>query len=110
MTAAVAGFSSAAWPEFGPPYTRPPEDVGGVHGYANFLDIIADPDNPEYRDTKRWVGGHFDPEWFDREMTEGRPQCPQGQPPHPPPPAPSFLIGADPLPKLSLHRSTAPLP
>jgi hypothetical protein len=49
---------------------RPPEDVGGVHGYANFLDIIADPDNPEYRDTKRWVGGHFDPEWFDREMTD----------------------------------------
>ena len=47
-----------------------PEDVGGVHGYANFLDIIANPDNPEYRDTKRWVGGHFDPEWFDREMTD----------------------------------------
>jgi Plasmid pRiA4b ORF-3-like protein len=49
---------------------RPPEDVGGVHGYANFLDIIADPDNPEHRDIKRWAGGHFDPEWFDREMTD----------------------------------------
>jgi hypothetical protein len=35
---------------------RPPEDVGGVHGYAGFLDIIADPDNPERRDTKRWAG------------------------------------------------------
>jgi Plasmid pRiA4b ORF-3-like protein len=49
---------------------RPPEDVGGVHGYAGFLDIIADPNNPEHRDTKRWAGGHFDPEWFDREMTD----------------------------------------
>ena len=25
---------------------------------------------PEHRDTKRWAGGHFDPEWFDREMTD----------------------------------------
>jgi hypothetical protein len=49
---------------------RPPEDVGGVHGYADFLGIIADPENPEHRDTKRWAGGHFDPEWFDREMTD----------------------------------------
>jgi hypothetical protein len=49
---------------------RPPEDVGGVPGYAEFLAIIADPDNPEHRDTKRWAGGHFDPEWFDREMTD----------------------------------------
>ena len=49
---------------------RPPEDVGGVNGYAAFLDIIADPENPEHRETKRWAGGQFDPEWFDREMTD----------------------------------------
>jgi hypothetical protein len=49
---------------------RPPEDVGGIPGYAEFLDIIADPEHPEHRDTKRWPGGHFDPEWFDREMTD----------------------------------------
>jgi hypothetical protein len=49
---------------------RPPEDVGGVGGYANFLEIIADPENPEHRHTRRWAGGHFDPEWFDREMTD----------------------------------------
>jgi len=49
---------------------RPPEDVGGVNGYADFLDIIADPENPEHRETKRWAGGHFDPEWFDSEMTD----------------------------------------
>ena len=44
---------------------RPPEDVGGVPGYERFLAIIADPDDPEHADTKRWCGGHFDPEWFD---------------------------------------------
>jgi Plasmid pRiA4b ORF-3-like protein len=49
---------------------RPPEDVGSVHGYADFLEIIADPDHPEHRDTKRWAGGHFDPEWFDLELTD----------------------------------------
>jgi hypothetical protein len=49
---------------------RPPEDVGGVPGYHAFLDILADPQHPEHRDTKRWAGGHFDPEWFDRETTD----------------------------------------
>jgi hypothetical protein len=49
---------------------RPPEDIGGVRGYAEFLDVIADPDNPEHRDTKRWAGGHFDPDWFNRELTD----------------------------------------
>jgi len=49
---------------------RPPEDVGGVDGYAGFLAILADPQHPEYRDTKRWVGGHFDPEWFDLALTD----------------------------------------
>jgi hypothetical protein len=85
---------------------RPPEDVGGVHGYAGFLEI----DNPEHRDAKRWVGGHFDPEWFDREMADKDARnAPQSQPPHPPLPAPTqrpnpfFLNVANSLPKSSLH-------
>jgi Plasmid pRiA4b ORF-3-like protein len=49
---------------------RPPEDVGSVSGYEAFLEIMADPQHPEHRDTKRWAGGHFDPEWFDRETTD----------------------------------------
>ena len=44
---------------------RPPEDVGGVPGYERFLEIMSDKTDPEYADTKRWCGGHFDPEWFD---------------------------------------------
>jgi hypothetical protein len=49
---------------------RPPEDVGGVHGYAGFLEIMADRRHPEHRDTRRWAGGHFDPAWFDLAMTD----------------------------------------
>jgi len=49
---------------------RPPEDVGGVSGYERFLEIIAYPDDPEFEETVRWCGGHFDPEWFDLAMTD----------------------------------------
>ena len=49
---------------------RPPEDVGGPDGYRRFLEIMADRRHPEHRDTRRWVGGHFDPEWFDLKATD----------------------------------------
>jgi hypothetical protein len=49
---------------------RPPEDVGGVSGYENFLAIMADPTDAGYSDTKRWCGGHFDPDWFDLGVTD----------------------------------------
>ena len=47
----------------------PPEDVGGVWGYGNFLEAIGDPDHPEHEDYVRWIGGAFDPEAFDLEET-----------------------------------------
>jgi hypothetical protein len=43
----------------------PPEDVGGVWGYAEFLEIMADPAHPEYEERLEWAGGEFDPEEFD---------------------------------------------
>jgi hypothetical protein len=43
----------------------PPEDCGGVWGYAGFLEAIQDPDHPEHEDMLEWVGGSFDPEAFD---------------------------------------------
>ncbi len=49
---------------------RPPEDVGGVSGYERFLEIMADPLDPEHADTRRWCGGHFDPEWFDLALVD----------------------------------------
>jgi hypothetical protein len=33
----------------------PPEDVGGEPGYAEFLGVMANPDDPEYEDMKQWV-------------------------------------------------------
>ena len=35
----------------------PPEDVGGIHGYAEFLRILNDLTDPEYEDTKMWAKG-----------------------------------------------------
>ncbi|WP_412065911.1 plasmid pRiA4b ORF-3 family protein [Rhizobium sp. SYY.PMSO] len=49
---------------------RPPEDVGGVPGYERFLEIMSDKADPEHAETKRWCGGHFDPEWFDLAVTD----------------------------------------
>src|SRR5271157_3708101 len=45
----------------------PPEDCGGVWGYADFLKAIADPKHPDHRDMKEWIGGKFDPEKFSVE-------------------------------------------
>ena len=44
---------------------RPPEDVGGVWGYSDFLEAIQNPDHPEHDEYLEWVGGEFDPEAFD---------------------------------------------
>ena len=43
----------------------PPDDVGGPHGYALFLEIIADRDHEQHEDMIRWIGGVFDPKGFD---------------------------------------------
>ena len=41
----------------------PPEDVGGVSGFAEYARIMADRYHPEYRETRRWRGP-FKPEKF----------------------------------------------
>jgi hypothetical protein len=43
----------------------PPDDVGGIWGYADFLRSISDPGDPEHDELLEWVGGEFDPEAFD---------------------------------------------
>jgi hypothetical protein len=43
----------------------PPEDCGGPHGYADLLDIIANPRNKEYASMVEWLGGRIDPTQFD---------------------------------------------
>src|SRR5690606_41145883 len=43
----------------------PPEDIGGIPGYAMFLEAINDPSHPEHEEMREWVGGDFDAEHFD---------------------------------------------
>ena len=42
----------------------PPEDVGGVWGYAHFLEAIRDPKHEEHETYLEWFGGEFDSEAF----------------------------------------------
>jgi hypothetical protein len=56
----------------------PPEDVGGVWGYADFVEAISDPENEQHRELLQWAGGKFDPEAFKplaatRRMKKGLP-------------------------------------
>ena len=46
----------------------PPEDVGGVWGYANFVAVMADPTSEGHDDMAEWWGEDtFDPEAFNVE-------------------------------------------
>ena len=45
----------------------PPEDCGGIWGYEDLLETLADPKHPDYDDMLEWLGGEFDPEEFDRK-------------------------------------------
>ncbi|WP_031410264.1 plasmid pRiA4b ORF-3 family protein [Thiomonas sp. FB-Cd] len=43
----------------------PPEDVGGVPGYMEFLEAVGDSTHEEHKAMRRWFGGLFDPKGFD---------------------------------------------
>ncbi len=42
----------------------PPEDVGGIGGYEDFLAARRTPRHPEHRVYLEWIGGKFDPRHF----------------------------------------------
>jgi Plasmid pRiA4b ORF-3-like protein len=50
----------------------PPEDCGGVWGYAELLEILADPAHPEREERLEWLEGDFDPEEFDASIADKR--------------------------------------
>ncbi len=50
----------------------PPEDVGGVSGYANFLNIIEDPEHEERQGYLDWLGSEFDADSFDARLVNGQ--------------------------------------
>lgn len=45
----------------------PPEDCGGVPGYDNLLEALKAPTVPSNADLLEWLGGDYDPEYFDQE-------------------------------------------
>jgi hypothetical protein len=42
-------------------------DGGGIWGYDHLLEVLADPNHPEYEDQSEWVEDDFDPEAFDMD-------------------------------------------
>jgi hypothetical protein len=45
----------------------PPEDVGGVPGYHEFLEVIFEPGHEEFTHFRGWAGGKFHAEESDLE-------------------------------------------
>jgi len=43
----------------------PPEDVGGISGFADFLETMSDPEHDEHDRMVEWYGKRFDPEDID---------------------------------------------
>jgi hypothetical protein len=47
----------------------PPEDSGGAGRYAELLQILQNPEDPDFADMMAWVGDDFNPEAFDVQAT-----------------------------------------
>lgn len=45
----------------------PPEDCGGIWGYSEMLEILKQPDHEEYEEYIEWLGGEFDPAYFNKD-------------------------------------------
>jgi hypothetical protein len=45
----------------------PPEDCGGIWGYANMLNVLKQPRHQDYEDFLSWIGTDFDPSDFDKD-------------------------------------------
>ena len=46
----------------------PPEDCGGVWGFYDLLETIKNEKHPEHKEMLEWLGGHYDAEYFDKEL------------------------------------------
>lgn len=50
----------------------PPEDCGGVWGYARLPEVIQNQQDEEYEETMTWLGGSFNRESFDLDEVNAR--------------------------------------
>lgn len=48
----------------------PPEDCGGTPGFAQMLETLASPDDPEREGLMEWLGGSYDAEKFDPQAVK----------------------------------------
>ena len=73
IQAVEAGDAKVNYPRFVTGQRRcPPEDVGGLPGFENFLDVIADPAHPEHREVLSWYGRPYNPEDMAEVATKRR--------------------------------------
>ena len=57
----------------------PPEDVGSIPGYEDFLKAISNPKHPEHEQMLEWVGGDFDSEKFSVDEVNKALRNPRGR-------------------------------
>lgn len=50
----------------------PPEDCGGIWGYADLLEVLQNPEHPEYDEMSEWYEGDIDPDDFSVEEVNQR--------------------------------------
>ena len=52
--------------------TAPPEDVGGIHGYYEFLKVYRNPKHSEHEEMKAWAESQYfreyDPDWINESL------------------------------------------
>ncbi len=46
----------------------PPDDCGGVWGFYDLLKILKDKKHPEHKVMLEWMGGKYNPDFFDKEL------------------------------------------
>ncbi len=53
-------------------HRAPPEDVGGVPGFENFLDAMTDPKHEEHDELRQWYGAQYNPDEIDEKIIKRR--------------------------------------
>lgn len=65
VTSVRAGEPGVSYPRYiGGETNGPPEDCGGIPGFSQLLDVLADPEHPDHAFLKQWAGD-YDPDTFD---------------------------------------------